>query len=284
MKINELMRERMTVSYEVFPPKTGMPTEPLMETLDKIKTLDPDFISCTYGAGGTNRGRQSEILRYIGELGIDAMANYTCIGSTREYTRALVEEYLGIGVDVFLALRGDIPKGQTGTEGDFDHGNELIAFLRKSFPELCIAAACYPEKHLTAPDMDFEMDVLMMKQEAGADFFVSQLCHDLDNFLRYRDMAAARGVTLPIDFGLMPVLAKNATLSMALSNGCSVPKELATIIGRWGDEPEEFKRAGKEYTVRQAERLISEGVAGLHIFALNKYDDVADIVRAVGLI
>lgn len=284
MKISEIMKQRLAVSYEVFPPKEDKPLEPLMETIDKLRSLNPDFISCTYGAGGTNKGRQSEILEYIVKSGVHAMSNYTCIGSSRYDAEKLVKEYTGFGVSTFLAMRGDFPKGQTGTNGAFDHGNELIAFLRSSFPEIELAGACYPEKHLDAPDMDAELKVMLLKQEAGADFLVSQLCHDLDNFFRYRDMARRGGVVIPMDFGLMPVLAKNPTLNMALSNGCSIPRELAAIIGKFGDDPDGFKKAGKEYTIKQAERLLREGVDGLHIFALNKYDDVAEIANAAGLV
>ena len=283
MKISETMNNRLAVSFEVFPPKNDRPVEPLMGTLDKLMTFSPDFISCTYGAGGTNKGRQSEILEYIVSSGCHAMSNYTCIGADKESVLELVNEYTGFGVETFLALRGDFPKGQEGTNGDFDHGNELIAFMRENFPELEIAGACYPEKHISAPDMDFDIDKLLRKQDAGADFVVSQLCHDLDNYFRFEEKIRAKGFTLPIDFGLMPVLAKNSTISMALSNGCSIPKELAEIIGRYGEDPDDFKKAGKEYTVRQIERLIHHGVQGLHIFALNKYDDVAEIVTAAGI-
>ena len=283
VKITEIMQRRTAVSFEVFPPKLDRPIEPLKATLDKLMAFSPDFISCTYGAGGTNKGRQSEILEYIVSCGTHAMSNYTCIGASRDSVQQLAGEYTGFGVETFLALRGDIPAGQTGTNGDFHYGCELIAFLREHFPALEIAGACYPEKHLFCPDMDTEIRVLLKKQEAGADFVVSQLCHDLDNYFRYEELARRAGFTLPIDFGLMPVLAKDSTLRMALSNGCSIPRELAEIIGKYGDSPEDFKKAGKEYTVKQIERLLAHGVDGLHVFALNKYDDVAEIVTAAGL-
>ena len=122
------------------------------------------------------------------------------------------------------------------------------------------------------------------KQEAGADFFVSQLCHDLDNFFRFRDGVRSAGVDLPIVFGLMPVLSKTPTLNMALSNGCSIPRELAEIIGKYGESPEDFKKAGIAYTLRQIKRLREEGVDGMHIFALNKYEDVTGIVLEAGLL
>lgn len=283
MKLCDIMKDRMPVSFEVFPPKNDKPLEPLTETLSKLMGFKPDMISCTHGAGGTNKGRQSEILQYIASLGTIPMANYTCIGNRREDILALVNEYMGYGVGTFLALRGDYPAGQRSTNGDFEYGCELIAFMRESFPSLEIAGACYPEKHLDSADMATEYKVMLAKQDAGADFLVSQLCHDLDNFFRFRDEARAEGLMLPIVFGLMPVLSGDATIRMALSNGCSIPKELAELIGRFGEDPVGFKAAGKDYTLRQIERLRREGIDGMHIFALNKYDDVADIVLRSGL-
>ena len=283
MKLTDIIKNRMSVSFEVFPPKSDKPLEPVMNTLDRLAQLSPDMISCTHGAGGTNKGRQSEILQYIVSLGIAPMSNYTCIANRKDDVLRLVSEYRDFGVGTFLALRGDYPKGQHSTLGDFDYGCQLIDFIRRSFPELEIAGACYPEKHLESADMETEYRIMLAKQEAGADFLVSQLCHDLDNFFRFRDSARSAGVKLPFVFGLMPVLSKNATLSMALSNGCSIPRELAEIIGKYGESPEDFRQAGIDYTLRQIERLLREGVEGMHIFALNKYEDVTRIVLESGL-
>lgn len=283
MKIAQTVKTRMTVSFETFPPKDDRPLEPIMSTIDKLMRFKPDFISCTYGAGGTNKGQQREILKYIASLDTSAMANFTCIGNTREFSSELIKDYMSFGVGTFLALRGDYPPGQTTTGGDFDYGCQLIAFIKENFPGLEVAGGCYPEKHLNSKDMNQEMTVLRAKQDAGVDFVISQLCHDLDNYCRFVDRARHAGFTLPIIHGLMPVLKKEPIINMTLANGCSIPKELAEIIGKYGDSPEDFKKAGKEYTVNQIFRLISEGVQGIHIFALNKYDDVADIVDAAGI-
>lgn len=284
MKIQDILKERRTLSFEVFPPKADKPMEPLEQTLAVLSEFRPDFISCTYGAGGTNKGRQSEVLRCIRGLnGPIPLAHYTCIGNSREDVRALVDEYRAMGIEAFLALRGDYPKGQTGTNGAFDYGCELIEFLRKEYPELTLAGGCYPEKHLNSRSMEQEYEIMKAKQSAGADFFMAQLCHDLDNFAAFREGAAKHGVTAPIVFGLMPILSKDALIRMTLSNGCSIPKELAEVIGKYGDDPEEFKKAGKEFTLRQIERLIREGVDGLHLYTLNKHEDVSEIVRAARL-
>lgn len=280
MAITDIMKDRLTISFETFPPKDDRPLEPILGVIDKLMEFKPDFISCTYGAGGTNKGQQSAILRYISSLDTHTMSNYTCINTKKADVKKIVDEYTGFGVDIFLALRGDFPKGQTTTGGDFNYGCQLISFIRENYPELTIAGGCYPEKHLNAVSMEQEAEIMLAKQDAGADFLVSQLCHDLDNYCRYMERARKAGVTLPVVFGLMPVLSPKATLSMALSNGCSIPRELAEIFGKYGEEPEDFKKAGKEFTVRQIERIVKEDIAGLHIFALNKYDDVADIYKA----
>lgn len=280
MLITDTMKERLTVSFETFPPKDDRPLEPILNVIDKLMEFKPDFISCTYGAGGTNKGQQSSILRYISSLDTHTMSNYTCINTRKPDVKTIVDEYTGFGVDIFLALRGDFPKGQTTTGGDFDYGCQLISFIRKNYPELTIAGGCYPEKHLNAVSMEQETEIMLAKQDAGANFLVSQLCHDLDNYCRYMERARNKGFTLPVVFGLMPVLSCKSTLSMALSNGCSIPRELAEIIGKYGEDPEDFKKAGKEFTVKQIERIVKEDIGGLHIFALNKYDDVADIYNA----
>lgn len=283
MKISEAMKSHLSVSFEVFPPKDDKPIEPLKNTLDKFMVFNPDAISCTYGAGGTNKGKQREILQYICSLGTQAISNYTCIGNTRGDVLGLVRDYMGFGIETFLALRGDYPKGQRETGGDFKYGCELIAFLRERFPALELICGCYPEKHLDAVDMGMEMDVLKAKEDAGADLMISQLCHDLDNLFRYIELARINGIQIPICFGFMPVLSRDATLNMALSNGCSIPKELAEIIGKYGEKPDDFRKAGIEFSIKQLNRVLEFGVDGVHIFALNKFDHVAEIVRASDL-
>lgn len=285
MTITSKIKERMTVSFEVFPPKEDKPVEPLFAILDKLMTLNPDFISCTYGAGGTNKGRQSEILEYIADHDVKALSNFTCIRTMKQDVFDIVSEYGDFNVNSFLALRGDYPKGEhcKSTEGAFNYGSELIEFMKMSFPFIEVAGGGYPEKHLDSACFEDEAKYMLIKQRAGVDFIITQLCHDLDNYFRYEDMVRKAGFEKPIVFGFMPVLSKDGIINMTLVNGCSIPKELAEIIGKYGDNPEEFKKAGKEFSVKQIEKLVAHGVQGIHVFALNKYDDVAEIVRAAGI-
>lgn len=284
MRIREVMKERLSFSFEVFPPKAEQPMEPLLEVLDKLYGFAPDFVSCTYGAGGTNKGRSSEICACIAKAGKALpMAHFTCIGNTRQDVKTIIGEYIALGVEHFLLMRGDYPPGTSGTGGDFAHADGLIGYVKSIYPQLCIAAACYPEKHLLAPDFDVDISFLRSKQDNGAELLMTQLCHDVDNYCRFVEKVRRAGVTLPIDLGLMPVLAKDPTYRMAVSNGCSIPRELAEIIGKYGENPEDFKKAGKEFTVKQIYRYLAAGVNGLHIYTLNKYEDVADIIGMSGL-
>lgn len=283
MKINEVLKNKITFSFEVFPPKLEQPLEPLKDTLEHLYAYKPDFISSTYGAGGTNKGRSTEVCNLIQSSGNTAMTHFTCIGNTKDDIIRDIREYMNLGVQNVLALRGDIPEGMTSTGGELKYGNELVALLKEHFPELCVGAACYPEKHVESITLADDINAMKMKQDAGADFFTTQLCHDVEIYKQFRELADKANVTKPVIVGLMPVLNKEPLLRMTLSNGCTIPKELQDIIDRYGDNPEDFKKAGKEYTVKQIHRYMDAGINGLHIYSLNRYKDIEDIIDASGI-
>jgi len=282
MKLTDTLRQRKTLSFEVFPPKDDRPLSPVLQATERLMAFSPDFISCTYGAGGTNQGQQAAVLQHITGLDTCAMANYTCLNTTADSARRLAGEYTASGVRAFLALRGDIPAGQQGTGGDFRYGCELLGFLRPLVPDAVLAAGCYPEQHPDSLDFRQDLDIMRRKQDLGTDFFITQLCHDTDAALRFLDAASAAGVTLPVVFGLMPVLSVTPTLRMCFANGSSVPRELSALITRYGNDSESFRAAGKAYTVRNLERLRGSGYAGFHVFTLNNAADTADILTAAG--
>ncbi|MCR5482646.1 MAG: methylenetetrahydrofolate reductase [Clostridia bacterium] len=273
----------MSFSFEVFPPKTDQPLEPLLETLDELCAFKPDFISCTYGAGGTNKGRNKEVCAAIADRAMTPMTHFTCIGNSKEDVERYIGEYVEMGMENVLALRGDFPEGWSETHGDFHHADQLIGFIKEKYPELCIGAACYPEKHIQASSLEKDIAHLRSKQDNGAEFLMSQICHDVDAYQLFHDKLRKAGVKIPIIVGVMPVLFKDGLIRMTLSNGCSIPKELAEIIGKYGDNPADFKKAGKEYTVNQIYKFINLGIDGIHIYSLNKYKDLADVIRAAGL-
>ena len=284
MKIIDRIQSGTTLSFEVFPPKADKPLEPLLATLEQIYTLKPDFISCTYGAMGSNKGRNLEVVRSIQQSGAcEALSHYTCVGNSRADVLEALNDYAEAGVENLLARRGDFPAGVKQTNGDFAHANELISFIRSKTDRFSLAAACYPEKHLLADSMDADIDALMKKQEAGAAFLMTQLCYSVENYLRFIDRARARGVTLPIVAGVLPLLKKDGLVRMTLSNGCSIPAEVASLVGRYGESEDSFRAAGHAFTVSLVERLLREGASGIHLYTLNRFEDVADLVYDAGI-
>lgn len=283
MKIPDVLAKRMSFSFEIFPPKEDQSLEPLTEVIHKLKSFKPDFISCTYGAGGTNRGRSLEICDIIRKGGVECLTNFTCIGNCKEDIIKYISEYRSIGVENIMALRGDFPKGSNHTNGDFDHADQLISFLKGNFPELSIACACYPERHILCASTEQDIAHLKIKQNNGAEFAISQLCFDVDEFSRWMARVRKAGVSMPIVAGIMPVLTANGVKRMTLFNGCSIPKELSRILGKYGEDPDDFKKAGMEYTVNLLYKYINAGFNGMHIYTLNKYDDVAEILKMSGI-
>ena len=279
MKLIDRINQQTTLSFEVFPPKADKPLEPLLETLSQLYRLTPDFINCTYGAMGSNKGRNLEVVTSIQQSGVcEALSHYTCISSHREDVLQALAEYSDAGVENLLALRGDFPAGVEQTQGDFAHANELIAFIRSQTDRFCIAGACYPEKHLLAGTLEQDIDALLLKQEAGASYLLTQLCYSVENFLRFRDRAYARGVHLPILVGILPLLKKDGLVRMTLSNGCSIPAEVSALVGRYGASEESFHDAGHAFTVELVQRYLREGAEGIRLYTLNRYSDVANVV------
>ena len=284
MKVSEIMKKRMSFSFEVFPPKLDKPMEPLLNTLEHLYEYRPDFISCTYGAGGTNAGRNKEVIKSIKDSGKTIpVTHFTCIGNKKDFIKETIQSYVDMGINHILALRGDFPQGWAETRGDFNYANELVEFIRTNFPDMCIAISGDPEKHIQASTLEEDIAHIRAKQDAGGDYIMTQLCYDVDQYERWVEKLRKAGVTLPIDVGVMPVLSKDPTIRMTVSNGCSNPKELAAIIGKYGDNPEDYKKAGKEYTVKLIYRYMNAGINGLHIYALNKWKDVSDIINDAGI-
>ena len=300
------MEQRNAFSFEVFPPKTDVGMEKLCGeggVLEKLYTLNPDYISCTYGAGGTNVGKNLEVLKKIKADGkCTPVTHFTCVANTKEGIKDQLQTYLDNGIDHMLALRGDIPFGWTGTNGDLHYATELVKFVRKEFGDkFTIAVAGSPEGHIACRSLEADISFLKQKQDEGADYIMTQLCWDMDQFRYWMDAIRAAGIWMPVDVGIMPVLDAAATINMALSrNGCVMSRDLCEIISKnWifpnpfaPNESEEsiaakkasFKEAGIEYTIKLIDEYRVCGINGIHLYALNKYDDVARIVKESGIV
>lgn len=303
MPVTDIMRKRMAFSFELFPPKTDAGMEKLIGkdgVLDKLCTMKPDYISCTYGAGGGNVGKNLEVLDAVKKKTI-GVTHFTCIGNTKEEIKEQLKTYLDHGIDHILALRGDLPFGWTGTGGDLHYATELVKFIRDEFGDkFCIAVAGSPEGHIQCRSLEADISFLKQKQDEGADYIMTQLCWDMDQFRYWMDAIDTAGITMPVDVGIMPVLDIAATINMALSrNGCVMPRALSELIAKhWifpnpfaPNESEEsiatkkdaFKEAGIEYTIRLIDEYRVCGIAGIHLYALNKYEDVARLVKESGI-
>ena len=306
--IMDILDERSAFSFEVFPPKTDVGMEKLCGeggVLEQLYTLNPDYISCTYGAGGTNVGKNLEVLdKIVKDDKTVGVTHFTCIGNTKEGIRDQLQNYLDHGINHMLALRGDLPFGWTGTGGDLHYATELVKFVRKEFGDkFTIAVAGSPEGHIACRSLEADIAFLKQKQDNGADYIMTQLCWDMDQFRYWMDAIRAAGIWMPVDVGIMPILDQKATINMALSrNGCVMPRELSEIISKnWifpdpftGDKGEtdalceqkkaDFKKAGIEYTIRQIDEYRACGIDGIHLYALNKFDDVAYIAKEAGLL
>ena len=296
-----MMKEKQLLSFELFPPKTDKGMNNLPETIKKLCEFHPEYISCTYGAGGGNVGRNREVCQEIIKAGTVPVTHFTVIKNTKEGIKEQLQNYLADGVDHMLALRGDIPRGETTTCGDFNYATDLVAFVRKEFGDKFeIAVAGSPEGHIACRSLEADIAVLKQKQDNGADYIMTQLCWDMEQFKYWLDAIDKAGVTMPVDVGIMPILDQAATINMALSrNGCVMPRELSRLISKYWIFPNpfdkepfddaleqkkaDFKKAGIEYTIRQIDEYRALGINGIHLYALNKWKDVAEIINASGM-
>lgn len=301
VKLAERMKAKQLLSFELFPPKTDKGMENLPGTIEHLCEFKPEYISCTYGAGGTNVGKNMDVCKMIQNAGTIPVTHFTCIGNTREGIKDQLQHYLDNGVDHMLALRGDLPFGWTGTGGDFKYATDLVAFVRKEFGDkIEIAVAGSPEGHIACRSLEADIAVLKQKQDNGADYIMTQLCWDMEQFKRWLDAIRTAGVTMPIDVGIMPILDQAATINMALSrNACVMPRKLCELISRYWIFPNpfdkepfdaaadqkkaDFKKAGIEYTIKQIDEYRALGINGIHLYALNKWKDVTDIINESGI-
>lgn len=285
MFIKDLYRAgRPVVSLEVFPPKKHDDIEGVYETLGKMAALSPDFISVTYGAGGSGNGNKTvEIASFIWEqLNILPLAHLTCIGSGSDAIAQKLDEAHKLGIRNMLALRGDLPEGQQ-LNGSYRYSEDLIRDIDKR-GDFCIGAACYPEGHIDCQNIDDDIARLRRKQDAGADFLITQLFFENDTFFRFLETARASGVALPISAGVMPILGRSQIERMIFMCGASLPSGIIKLLHKYKDNPADLRKAGVEYAAKQVEGLLRGGADGVHIYTMNKADIAEHCMRHIGRI
>ncbi|MBP3476707.1 MAG: methylenetetrahydrofolate reductase [NAD(P)H] [Lachnospiraceae bacterium] len=272
--------KKMSLSFEIFPPKKDDEFDNVFSLLRDLKKLNPDFISCTYGAGGSRAGKTIEIASFIQkELQIDAIAHITCVGFTKEDLDRNCSALKEAGVNHVLALRGDRPLSMTDEQfnsREFFYAADLVRYL-KEHTDLQISGACYPEKHFESPSLESDLQHLKAKVDAGVTSLVTQMFFDNTYFYRFLDKARAMGIEVPIHAGIMPITtAKQLGTTVSLS-GSSVPKKLADIIATYGDDKEDMRKAGIDYAISQIRDLKEHGVDGVHIYSMNKLKTTTEI-------
>ena len=270
MKICELFKDNHTVfSFEIFPPKKDGSIETVYKTLDELTDLKPDFISVTYGAGGSQPGCSTrEIVSIIKEkYHTESIAHLSCVNSTKEDIDRIIGEFKEHGIENVLALRGDI-NPDIEPKKEFLHASDLIAYMKER-SDLSFSGACYPEGHTEAASLDEDIENLKRKVDAGASHLMSQLFFDNGHFYSFLEKARKAGITVPIEAGIMPCVNAKQIQRMVTMCGASLPVKFTRLIARYGDSPEAMRDAGIAYAVDQIIDLAANGVDGIHLYTMN---------------
>ncbi len=275
---------KMQLSFEIFPPKKDSGFPSAFAVAKELFDIHPDFISVTYGAGGSQSKRTVEIASYIqNELHIPAVAHLTCVGSTREDIRKMCGEFQKNSISNVLALRGDRPKDMSDEQyngREFFYASDLIEYLG-SHTDFRIWGACYPEKHFESLSRESDLLHTKEKQEKGVSQFITQMFFDNDYFYEFREKAKQKGITAPIHAGIMPITRIGQLGTSVSLSGSSIPKSLSDLIAAYGENPDDMYKAGIDFAIKQCNDLIKNGVDGIHIYTMNKPLVAKEIVNGL---
>ena len=286
MKIREILQEKRTVSCEFFPPREEDGIPAVFRAIDRVGAFNPDFISVTYGAGGSTRAFTERITMQVKqETDLEVMAHLTCVAQTREEVHNVLERLDEAGVENVIALRGDPPRGQenfVAAEGGFGHATELIDHIRANF-DFGLAAACYPEGHTESPDLDSDIRYAREKVDRGADFLITQLFYDNRYFFEFMERALSAGIDVPIIPGILPILNTAQIRRFTSLCGATIPPDLDTRLEEYAEDDNAVRELGVEYASRQVEELWENGVPGIHFYVLNRSYSVSRILANLDL-
>jgi len=278
MNLTALSNQKTIFSLEVFPPKKSTPDSAILDTISHFKAVDPDFISVTLGAGGTNPlGGNIEVADIIqNQLGIDAVAHVPGLYQTKSEVLQLLDKLDEINVHNILALRGDRIANRKPV-GEFNHANELVEFIKSNRPKFNILGACYPNCHTDADSFIDDIANLKVKVDSGADHLITQLFFDDDAFYEFYEKARIAGINVPIEAGIMPCTNKRQIERITSITGVPVPKKFQAILDRYADNKEAMRDAGIAFAVDQIIDLVSRGVDGIHLYTMNQADTATRI-------
>ena len=283
MKLTEILnQDKLSLSFEVFPPKNDTAFESVKHATEEIAKLKPSFMSVTYGAGGGTSQYTLDIAKNIKEAyGVPTLAHLTCVSSTKETVKQRIEDIKAAGIENIMALRGDIPSelvGEDRSSWDYRHAVELVRELRESGADFCIGAACYPEIHPESANQREDIKYLKEKVDAGCSFLTTQMF--FDNNLLYNFLYKIReaGITVPIIPGIMPITNGNQVERAVKLSGSFVPQRFKSLVDKFGNTPSAMKQAGIAYATDQIIDLFANGITNVHVYSMNK-PDVAEAIQ-----
>ena len=286
MRIRDILKETRTISCEFFPPRQAEGIPDVLRTMKTLKGYRPDFVSITYGAGGSTRAFTEQItLEVKAQADLEVMAHLTCVGQSQEEVHGVLERLDEAGVENIIALRGDPPRGQTDfvpAEGGFKHATELIEHIRSNF-QFGIAAACYPEGHTESTDLGADIEYTKLKVNNGAEFLITQLFYDNRDFFDFLERADKAEIDVPIIPGLLPILSTAQIRRFTSMCGAKLTPDLDRQLEKFADDDDAARELGVEHATKQAEELWKSGVPGIHFYVLNKSYSVSKILQNLGL-
>lgn len=281
-----MLQEGRTISFEFFPPRNADGIPGVLDTVTELTAYCPDFISVTYGAGGSTRHFTEQItVEAKKSAGVEVMAHLTCVGQTVEELDGVLQRLEDAGIENVIALRGDPPRGATEfvrVDGGFGHASDLVEHINSNY-EFGIAAACYPEGHSESVDLDADLAYTKLKVENGADFLITQLFYDNNDYFDFVDRAATAGIDVPIVPGVLPVLSAPQIRRFTSLCGSKIPPELDAELVRYADDDDAAREMGVEYATRQVAELWENGVPGVHFYVLNRSYSVSRILEQLQL-
>ena len=286
MRISEILSRKRTISFEFYPPKEEDGIPAVLRSIERLKEFSPDFVSVTYGAGGSTRRFTQEIAVKANEdADVNVMAHITCVGQSRSQVHSALEDLKAAGIENVIALRGDPPRGETQfrpTPGGFAHATDLMEHIKSSF-SFGIAGACYPEGHVESRDLVTDIEHTKRKVAAGADFLISQLFYDNTHFYRFMERAGKAGINVPIIPGVLPFLSTGQIRRFTSLCGVAIPAELDARLDKLSDDDSSVRDLGIEYATEQVRDLWDNGVSGVHFYALNRSYSISRILRDLSL-
>jgi len=283
--ISEILgKDAISFSFEFFPPKSSAASDGLFKSISELTPLQPAFVSVTYGAGGGSANLTHDLVtRLQRETELTVVSHLTCVGTTLDGVKGILDSYYDSGIRNIMALRGDMPKSGAPAATDFRYAAELVAFIKKNHPDMGIGVAGFPEGHPETPNRLKEIDYLKAKVDAGADYICTQLFFDNRDFYDFRERCELAGIKIPIVAGIMPVTNKKGMIRMAdLALGARFPARLQKALSR-ADSDEHYKNVGVHWATEQVLDLIENNVQGVHFFTLNESKAALRIYDSLGV-